>query len=284
MKDIIVPKPQGNSLVSQLGSLYKTFSGFAPGEDLNFDFSLINFAFPLFLLPISAYINSTNSVFKVNPKSEVESYLRTISFPRGVDSIPSFLRKIQKNKNYIPISILKKDNVASRDRMEALFSEQIYKILGSVSGAQDAIIYPISELVTNIFEHSKQDKGYIFSQFYPAKDYLDICIVDRGRGFSGTYKEEKNIILSDSEAIIEAMKGHSVKSKERGFGIRTSKRVICEGLRGGAFILLSGSAALVAENGKENLVELKDFYWQGTIISYRIPKPETGINISQYLE
>lgn len=84
----------------------------------------------------------------------------------------------------------------------------------------------LAELVTNIFEHSKKDTGFIFGQFYPNKNYLDICIVDFGRGFATAYKEEKGLNLSDSDAISEAMRGNSVKpEKERGYGIWTSKKL-----------------------------------------------------------
>jgi len=157
--------------------------------------------------------------------------------------------------------------------------------VGNVSGAQNAVCYPIAELITNIFEHSKKESGFIFGQFYPDKNYLDICIVDCGRGFAKTYKEEKELKLSDAEAITEAMKGNSVKKdKERGYGIRTSKEVICKALRGGGFILISGSSALVSTGQGEKLVALSDFYWQGTIIAYRIPKPTGSIDISPYIE
>ena len=67
----------------------------------------------------------------------------------------------------------------------------VYKILGSISGAQNAVHYPITEIVTNIFDHSQQDQGFIFGQFYPKKNYLDICIVDCGRGLSKAYADEK---------------------------------------------------------------------------------------------
>ena len=78
----------------------------------------------------------------------------------------------------------------------------IYNVLGSVSGAKNAVYYPITELVTNIFDHSKQNKGFIFGQFYPKKNYLDICIVDCGRGLAKTYEEEKGLKLSDSDSIV----------------------------------------------------------------------------------
>lgn len=160
----------------------------------------------------------------------------------------------------------------------------VYKIIGSVPGVQNAVYYPISELMANIFEHSLQDFGFIFGQFYPKKNYLDICIVDCGRGLKMTYRQERGLEVSDEEAIIEAMKGCSTKpDKERGYGLRTSKGVVCECL-GGEFILISGSAALISRQKSERLVSLPKFYWQGVIVSYRMPKPKSPVDISSYLE
>lgn len=284
MEKIVIPKPKNDSLTAQLESLYKTFINIQPRENLNFDLSLLNWVCPLLILPVSAYINNTRSDCEIN-YSPIKSYLEKIGFPKGVDSISSFQQRVQRYKSFIPISILKREAGASRERLEALFSEKIYEILGNVSGAQNAVCYPIAELVTNIFEHSKKDTGFIFGQFYPTKDYLDICIIDCGRGFAATYREEKGLKLSDINAISEAMSGNSVKpEKERGYGIWTSKRIIRDVLKGGGFVLISGSAGLVAENKKERLVSLPNFYWQGVIIAYRIPKPSGSLDISQFLE
>jgi len=284
MKNIVIPKPSSESLIAQLGSLYSVLKNVNFGERLEFDLSSLDWVIPLLILPISAYINETQSKFRIDECS-IKGYLEKISFPRGVSSISSFQRQIQKHKSYIPISILDKKEKIDRERLEALFSEKIFKTLGNVAGAQNAICYPIAELVTNIFEHSKKDSGFIFGQFYSTNNYLDICIVDCGRGLTKTYKEEKGLILTDAEAISEAMKGNSVKKdKERGYGIRTSKNIICKAFKGGGFILLSGSCALVSVRQKEKLVSLPNFYWQGTIITYRIPKPTASIDISSYIE
>jgi hypothetical protein len=284
MEKITIPKSKNDSLVAQLESLYKTFINTKPKTNLNFDLSLLNWVCPLLILPVSAYINNTRSNCEIN-NSSIKPYLEKISFPDGVDSISLFQRRIQKHKSFIPISVLKKEAVTSRERLEALFSEKIYETLGNVPGAQSAVCYPISELVANIFDHSKKDTGFIFGQFYPTKNYLDICIVDCGRGFTTTYEEEKGLKLSDIDAISEVMKGNSVKpDKERGYGIWTSKRVICEGLKSGGFILISGSAGLIAESNKESLVSFPGFYWQGVIIAYRIPKPSGPIDISPFIE
>ncbi|KPJ56141.1 hypothetical protein AMJ49_05525 [Parcubacteria bacterium DG_74_2] len=284
MEKIIIPKPKNDSLVAQLESLYKTFKNIQPRENLNFDLSLLNWVCPLLILPVSAYINNTRSSCETG-RSSIKSYLEKIGFPEGVDSISLFQQRVQRHKSFIPISILKKEAGASRERLEALFSEKIYEILGSVSGAQNAVCYPIAELVTNIFEHSKKDVGFIFGQFYPTKNYLDICIIDCGRGFAAAYKEEKGLKLSDVDAISEVMRGNSVKpERERGYGIWTSKRIISDVLKGGGFVLISGSAGLIARNKKERLVSFPKFYWQGVIIAYRIPKPSGPLDISQFLE
>jgi len=284
MQKIIIQPPRDSSLISQLVCLYNSFKGLPFSEPRDFDISSIDWFYPLLILPLGAHINCFNSKFTKNGDNPSHSYLDAVSFPKGVDDVLAFERQIQANKNYIPISVLKREKGPSRERLESLFSMIVYKILGSVSGAANAVHYPITELVTNIFDHSKQDRGFIFGQFYPNKNYLDICIVDCGRGLSKTYEEEKGLKLTDVDSIIEVLKGHSTKSGvERGYGVRTSKRVVCECL-GGEFVFLSGSAALVASGKKERVVELPEFYWQGLIIAYRIPKPIGPVDISPYLE
>lgn len=281
MRKVIVPQPKNDSLIAQLAALYKTFKDIPPKENLEFDLSELSWFCPLLILPLSAYINTTDSKYS---KNQNQSYLDTVKFPQGVDSLSSFEQQVQQHKTFIPVSALKREKGQEREQLESLFIGMVYKIIGSVPGAQNAIYYPLAELITNIFDHSKQNVGFIFGQFYPKKNYLDICIADCGRGLAGAYKQEKNLILSDENAIKEVMQGNSTKpNNERGYGVRTSQKVVCEGL-GGDFVIISGEAALISANKSEKLVFLKDFYWQGVIIAYRIPKPAGPIDISAYLE
>ena len=109
----------------------------------------------------------------------------------------------------------------------------VYKILGNTKGTENAIYYPVAEFVSNIFDHSKKDEGFVFGQLYQNKNFLDMCIVDNGRGLANAYKEENKVELSDVDAIKQALEGYSTKrDKERGYGIRTSIRVVCEALGG----------------------------------------------------
>ncbi|MBU4204762.1 hypothetical protein KKH26_01090, partial [Patescibacteria group bacterium] len=100
MKSITILQPNNESLVAQLGSFYNAFKGVSFGEKLEFDLSYLNWVFPLLILPISAYINETQSEVKIDT-CNIKSYLEKISFPKGVNSISSFQRQIQKYKTYI---------------------------------------------------------------------------------------------------------------------------------------------------------------------------------------
>jgi hypothetical protein len=284
MRFITISKPANDSLVAQLGSFYETFKGVKFGEKLSFDLCQLNWACPLLVLPISAYIKETESKVGMD-ECKIKGYLDTMNFPEGVNSISAFQKQAQKEKTFIPISVLSKEAKMDRENLISLFEEKINETLGNVFGASNAVLYPISELITNIFEHSKKDFGYAFGQFYPNKGYLDICIVDCGRGFAKNYKEEKGLDFTDEEAIAQALGGTSAKKeKERGYGLRTSKNIICKALNGGGFILISGSGVLISNKQGDNLGYLTDFYWKGAIIAFRIPKPTGAIDIWKYVE
>lgn len=273
--------PQNDSLIRQLYSFYCAFKGMTPNEKATFDLSKLNWLFPLLVLPISAHIQKTKSEFVPPQNSKVNSYLEIVRFPNGTSSVSKF----QKLKNYIPIAVLRRNNdVREKEKLESCFSEMIYKILKPTVATQNAVYYPLLELTTNIFDHSKRDEGYIFAQYYPKKNFLDLCIVDCGRGLACAYKEEKGLNFTDQEAIKQVLVGHSTKPDiERGYGVRTSKRVVCEGL-GGSFILLSGDSALFSSKNEEKIISLPDFCWQGVVISYRIPQPTKPVDITQYIE
>lgn len=284
MKDITISDPKNDNLIQQFGTLYATFKNVGKGEKINFDFSHTRWLCPVILLPIAAYITKTGSAFRQSKNKATEAYLDAVHFPKGISSVSVFEKYIQETKTYVPISVLERNPGVERENLESMFSSLIYRLLGSVPGAQNAIYYPITELVTNIFEHSKDNLGFIFGQYYPKKEYLDICIVDMGRGLSQAYKDETDLTLTDSQAIEEVLIGHSTKPQQgRGYGIHTSKKVVCEGL-GGDFILLSGATALISSQSSEKLVSLPYFYWQGVVVAYRIPKPKGGIDINGYLE
>jgi len=284
MKNVQIRISNNDNFIQQFGVLYSTFKNIDKMERVNFDLTAARWLCPVIILPIAAYITKTRSTFVKTQNSSTDAYLDTIHFPKGINSVGELEKAVPKGKTYVPISVLERDKGTERENLESMFSSLIYQLLGSIPGAQNAIYYPIAELVTNIFEHSRDEVGFIFGQYYPKKEYLDICIVDMGRGLAQAYKDEMNLTVSDGQAIEEVLKGQSTKTlQERGYGIRTSKKVVCEGLNG-EFVILSGTTALISSQSSEKLVSLPNFYWQGVVVSCRIPKPKGGIDISGYLE
>lgn len=275
----VVQQPSSDSLASQLVALASSLQRLE-ADKATFNFEKIIWACPLLVLPIAVHIHDRDCDFS-GFRENIGAYLNTVKFPHGVTT-ESELPTI--TKSYLPIGRLVATDLVGKEKLSAKFERMIFEALESVPGSMNAVYYPLSELLTNIFEHSSKDEGWIFAQRYPKKQYLDICIADSGRGLSASYLEEKGLALSHDRAIVEAMSGHSTKSEvERGYGLRTSKRVVCEGLKG-SFVLLSGNAALIFENGQEKLVDLSPFNWQGVVISYRIPRPTQAIDIYRFLE
>lgn len=273
-----VERPKTDDLSSQLVALYKTLRGLDPTQPTTFDFSLITWINPLLILPIGSLIQTMGSTF--NPSSAISTYLNDIHFPNGVSTVHA----LQQSKTYIPIGVLQRHADVDRERLESAFLKLLSDVIGDSPGSRNAIYYPISELTTNIFDHSHSDTGWILAQWYPNKKFLDLCIVDRGRGLATTYQQELGLTLTDEEAIRKALQGVSTKKeKERGYGVRTSKNVVCKAL-GGSFTLISGNAAFLVEQRSEKIVRLPQFNWQGVIISYRIPQPSGPIDITSYLE
>jgi len=280
MKRVVVLQPKNESLLASLESVYKWIKE-AQGERAHFDLSGVTWKSPLLLAALASYIQNTGSSYE----SGSDSYLDCVHFPKGVNSMSAFEEAVQRSKTYIPISILRSKNGSSREQLETLFIDMVKRILAvQLPGVHDAISYPITELITNVLEHSGAEYGLIFAQYYQTKKYLDICVVDTGRGLSASYMQEKGLDFSDEDAIEEAMKGHSTKQdKERGYGLRTSKNIVCKAL-GGEFVFVSGSAVLVSDGQRERLASLPGFYWQGVIVAYRIPKPSGPIDIYQFVE
>lgn len=156
---IVAQQPRSDSLASQLVSLVATLEG-APQSKGTIDLSQITWAYPLLVLPLSIYIHETASTV-LSCQPQVKSYLKTVRFPHGVTAVKDLL---QIQRNYIPISRLIAADLEGKEKLSTQFDKMIFGVLSAVPGSENAIYYPISELITNIFEHSRKDEGWIFAQ------------------------------------------------------------------------------------------------------------------------
>jgi hypothetical protein len=173
---------------------------------------------------------------------------------------------------------------AMQTETDALYRECLLDAIGnhlqlklSLNGQVfQAISYLVDEMVNNIKDHSREERGYIFSQYYPSRGMLDICIGDLGIQFKGSYQRTgRKDIDTNEKALQSALLGVSSKMDSmRGFGFRTSKNLLVNGLKG-KFFLVSGNAFLYGSEGVPDHIRTLDTNnlgsWPGTMVYMRIP-------------
>ncbi len=282
MRNISVSEASKDGVFYELHAIHQTFSQLNnPQEKVIFNLSHVKSIPPALAVAISTYVQATNSAIIPPENVETLSYLKTIGFPMGKNPLED---KYVLADQCTPITFIKKTKDATeRDKMTYSFLDIIWQFIKDNKNIKNALYYPIGEFVNNIFEHSKKNIGCVFAQEFPESNSIEICIADSGRGIKKSYKEELNLDFPHDIALVECLMGHSTKSADRGFGVRTSKDIICRGLKG-EFMLISGQAVYAASGNDEFIPNTPGFNWQGVIIYYRFSKPEKNIDINKYLE
>ncbi|MEK7518516.1 MAG: ATP-binding protein, partial [Patescibacteria group bacterium] len=247
-----IHRPRSDSLRDQLIAFHASFRGLS-SQTVTFDLEDCVWTYPLMLLTLSAYLHEHGGSYTAPKEPRVAQYLRDVHFPAGVNRAAD----VPVGAYTVPIGFLQETSVQSREALESRFYDLIRRLTGNVAGADNAILYPISELVGNIFEHSGKDAGWIFAQHYPKKRLLDICIVDTGRGVAQSYTRALGKTMSHGEAIASALAGVSAKKAEggRGYGLSTSQRVVCEALHG-QFFFLTGDSVFFNTGRHSSIVQL----------------------------
>lgn len=231
--------------------------------------------YPTTLLPLINFIKE-NKLDYIPPENEsIAKYIETIvksTILRNSGSILGF-------GSYVPIINLPKDREKANE-----FIELIYKLQeDNEYGGKNAFNYFVSELVNNIYEHSRFTNAFIVAQKYPKMKFTEICIFDNGITIPGNFQQYK-MIFQDFEAIGHAINGLSTKSKERGFGLGSSIRIFTEGLKG-EILIVSRNGAIYIRPKEQKLFKLEDIHkLSGTLISVRIPYPSPKVDIYDYIQ
>lgn len=264
-------------------------------EDITLSFDKHAFISPLFITVLLIYLKSHNLKYKIEVGEN--NYISTIYFEKeGLkpEDFPlHFNQKLSsyRNKTYLPI-ISFSTKLECNDERNSLVSA-IETILKNQVGLQPNVLiglkYLISESVDNIVEHSESERAYIFAQYFKTKMFLDICIADNGISLLGSYQKVNFENISNHvEALIAAQSGKSTKNlpdaENRGFGIKTSKELLINGL-GGNYLMISGEALYIKTTEVESFVEMPPtISWKGTIIAMRIPYQNTNFSYINYVE
>lgn len=218
--------------------------------------------------------------FVIPQSSELLNYLEAIYFPDGVDFAGSTPAAINRNlmefhsKSYLPIICFPVSYADAGIRQQimtavnTLFKNQL-KLDGNIFAA---ISYMVDELTQNIADHSKSPQGLILAQYYPKKQYMDLCIADWGKGIYQSYLDNDKFKPKDTvEALEYAVKGKSTKNlpESRGFGLSTSRKMLVHGLKG-RFLIMSGDAFFLELPDKEELIQ-SEIEYKGCYVALRIP-------------
>lgn len=263
-------------------------------KEVTIDFSDTRFISPVFALSLIVYLSRCGKQIAF---TNVSDYLERIGLGNGgikPDTMrqTEFLAELERytSKTYIPIiDFAAGRNSDAKEAISSIVENMIIQQLSIQSNVANGLKYMIDETLDNITEHSESDRGYIFAQAYPTKGFLDVCIADRGVSLLGSYEKlPDNEILSDMEAIKAANRGLSSKNlpdaENRGFGIRTSKQMLIQGL-GGQYLMISGSSLYLKSCNLDNFYSMPHgLRWNGTIVALRIPYHSSSFNYINYIE
>lgn len=227
---------------------------------------------------------------------KLRSYLELVRFPQGYSQADASydtkrLLATLRGRTYVPLvtfPVTSAPDSGREDLIQAV-EDLMIRQCGLSGQILTAVKYLIAELAGNISYHAGHGTGFLFAQFYPNGHYLDIAIADSGQGLRGSYIRCSRHAdpSSDAVALRMALEGRSTKDQAsgRGYGIRTCRRMLVEGL-GGSFFFWSGDAMLLNNATRNNIYELKDgTRFAGCYLALRVPTIATpAFNVMGFVE
>lgn len=252
-----------------------------------FDFSKVLFLSPITISGASIIrkhlLNSGKEVEIILPNNKsIVDYLGVMGFPSGIefDNEESIDEKFNHftNKSYVPLVSFptgtNKELNKIREKTLTALDNLLKQQLGLKGEMFMAINYMLAELTQNVVDHSGEQSGFVFAQYFPSKNFLEICIADAGQGIMQTYiKSDKFKPENHSEAMKFAIYGKSTKDQavSRGYGLSTSRKMLVEGLKG-KFFLMSGNSFFIQTVEREEIITLPiKMNYQGCFVALRIP-------------
>lgn len=276
--------PVNDSLEGQFRSACDILSQLdrSTANDVEVDLSDAEWFTPAFLTPTSVVCQRDDRLDgeSLCLPEDKGRYLSQINFPMG-SSNPT-----ESHENDLPLCRLNtQSGPASVERVESKIVELLQLALAdSIEGGISAIRYPVNELIDNVDQHSRCANGALLVQNYPHKPFVEICVADDGIGILGSYEESGESVDADEEALRMALNGVSTKSDgvDRGYGIRTTTEMVCDGLEG-EILFASGDTA-VHKRGDESAEAFQlPTEWPGTVFVARPKRPDESFNYIDYV-
>ena len=107
-------------------------------------------------------------------------------------------------------------------------------------GGGQAFKYIISELIDNVYQHSRFTRAYAMVNKDSSEGFIDLCILDNGITIPKNIFGYGLIFEKEFESIIEVINGLSTKPEAgRGMGLGSTIRILLDGLRSEVFLVSS---------------------------------------------
>lgn len=260
-------------------------------QEETINLSGIKWVTPLSILPVALLVTRWQKRgIKVNLPTEpsINSYLNTILFPKGTNQ-PEL---IQIGESYFPIvristegkeflsGVIDKLIGKYEELLSSLLVYQIYK-----KDITQALGWFMMEMAANVQDHAFANEFWVLSQYWRKTGEVEICLLDDGIGFFGSYNKANIPVKNDIEAIDKAVKGISSKKDiGQGYGINRSIYLITESDLRGEFLIISGNAGYYKRYRQlPSLFKLDGIGWKGVIIMVKVQKPYSPIDIYKYI-
>lgn len=258
--------------MSTLFQDYKKYEKIMKNVNMNskyIDTSMYSFLPPTTLIPLLCMQNKLKIPILVN--NSIEDYVKTIMNGKST------------NMN-IPYQTLPK---SAKERQDEDLTEKMVNCIkekwGTQFGGHFSLQYIISELTSNIYDHTSLEEelasqGHAYAQHNSNLNKLDICIMDDGLSIPGGFKKSGISFDDECHAIELAISNNSTLSKnplERGNGLWSTIKLAIEG-NGGEVLIVSNKGCLhIQKKDKYKYILLdNENIFKGTLISFRLNKCE----------
>ena len=287
MKSIRVSGLTGDDPLHHYERACETYQALQDADDateVQLDLTDAQWTVPLYLSPVAVAIQQLEDAsvdVTVQCSDKIQRYIDQIGFPDG------YIHPSESYENALPLCRLNTDS--DEDAIEIVGSK-IYDLLrthlpNQPGGVLTGLQYTITEIIDNVDQHSQCGQGTLLVQHYPQKDTVDVCVADNGVSIQGTYDMFDIDYVDGVDALRKALRGISTKpdaGHERGYGLRTTTKMVCEGLHG-SVLLSSNDATLYKDGTDEPTAVLPDQQWSGTVFAARLNLPDDEFEWSQYV-
>ncbi|MEW9576409.1 ATP-binding protein [Bacillus toyonensis] len=273
--------------VSRLLSSYSTVVlNESRKKKVEMDLSQVTFVSPIGAVSLLLLMNKMVKIskLKVHPpisKEDIVSYMERIDFFKHCNSIivnqfeeeydlNALANRHRNNRSKVLLEITP---INGENDVHNIFDSSLHilKSHGMKSRNANKIANIISELVTNIVDHS-EGMGYGAIQYYPAHNKVLIAIADNGIGIVNSLRKHipKMKKLSDLEVIEKAfLQGVSSKKMKRGLGLTDVREKAYLDTKGASFLMRTHKSIYQITDG--GIIEHSEgFYFPGSYIQIEI--------------